>query len=412
MDLEHLKDIKPLKATTCAVCEKPLEQPLLSFPHFPLTEIYTPTKISEKVGFLDLHFHLCQHCGHGQLSNHIPPEILYQQSYHFRTSASATASKANDVFLEFIERMLGRRKIKNIIEIGCSDMYLLRALKPKADRLLGVDPILKGKEQELNDDKIEVKGTLFENLDLSSMDLRETMIVSSHTLEHLQNPKAIIQNVLHHADDSTIFFFQFPGFESLVQDSRFDQIFHQHLHYFSKYSFNYLLQELGGELLASAVNQQHWGSLLLAFRKKQKQSSTGEISQEEIHPETDPIKKITKEEVLQSYKLFQKQMWLTGQHLQSRESEVLVGYGAALMLPVLGYHLNLDFSEFAFIADDDKNKQGLFYVNLPVPIKNPSEITKPQSTTVVITAIDNSRQILPKALALHPKKIILPLGNV
>lgn len=402
MDIKKLYYIPFLRITACSVCDHVLNKPLLSFPKFPLTEIYTSKKFTEEIALADLNFCLCPNCGHGQLTNIISPEILYGNSYHFRTSTSSTASRSNDFFLSFINNTLNQKKVKNVIEIGCSDLYLLHALKTKADKLIGIDPILKGKEQQLSDEKIKVHGDFIENINLNNYDFDQSIILSSHTLEHIQNPKAIIQNLLDRATPSTIFFFQFPCFDALLENCRFDQIFHQHLHYFSIYSISYLIEKLGGEIINSTINYQHWGSLLLAFKKQDR--ATGTII-------TKTLSKIIEKDVLTRYTLFQQRMDSTNKYLQSLKSPI-VGYGAALMLPVLAYHLKTNFSGVEFIADDDKNKEGLFYINLQVPIKSTDAIKDPSSTTILITAIDNCRQIIPKALALNPKRIIIPFNNI
>ena len=36
-------------------------------------------------------------------------------------------------------------KFKTIVELVCNDLYLLKSLKLYADKLIGIDPILKGK---------------------------------------------------------------------------------------------------------------------------------------------------------------------------------------------------------------------------------------------------------------------------
>jgi len=143
----------------CAICETALTSSLIDLPHFPLTELYTKTKPQKQSGFVDQKFHLCPKCGHGQLGNIIAPKFLYTASeYFFRTSQSKSASTANDVFLQFILSVFKAKSFANIIEIGCSDLYLLRALKKYAKKLIGIDPILKGKEKEFSGTVVEVIG--------------------------------------------------------------------------------------------------------------------------------------------------------------------------------------------------------------------------------------------------------------
>jgi hypothetical protein len=84
------------------------------------------------------------------------------------------------------------------------------------------------------------------------------------------------------------------------------------------------------------------------------------------------------------------------------------------MLPALSYYLGNDFSSFECIIDDDKNKAGLYYINLPVSIKTAENINDIQDSIVLVTAIsaiNNVRRILIKLADLNPKQIIVPMST-
>ena len=74
------------------------------------------------------------------------------------------------------------------------------------------------------------------------------------------------------AHNETLFFFQFPVLETLLSGCRFDQIFHQHLNYFSFNSINHMLNELGCELLDHKIDTNHWGAVIIVFKKSTSKS--------------------------------------------------------------------------------------------------------------------------------------------
>jgi hypothetical protein len=392
MSTDNLKNIPFKQRDNCMVCSQPLGMRLLNLPNFPLTEIYTSKKPEEKIGFLDQFFYVCDRCGHGQLSNVISPSVLYGDLYSYRTSTSASGSKVNNAFLNFINKTIKNRHFKTIIEIGCGDLYLLNSLKNQADCLIGIDPILEGGES--TDEKVTIINDFVESVDLNELNLDDCLILCSHTLEHVENPKKMIQSLFEHSTENTMFCFQFPGLDSLVENCRFDQIFHQHINLFSSYSFNYMLNDLNASIIQAGTNSL-WGSLLFSFQ---------------IRPNTNPPSTInlipSQEQIQYNYSIFQQRMQNLSQLIKSLKEDRIIGYGAALMLPVLAYHLDTDLSELTHIVDDDPNKQGLYYINLPLEIHHSSTLTNLKETTILITAIDNTRRILPKTLQLNPKRII------
>ena len=347
---------------------------------------------------------LCTRCGHAQLKYSLNPKYLYGETYKFRTSESGTASKGSQFFATYLESLFPERNFKRILEFGCNDAYLLELLSDKGQQLLGIDPIWEGRETEYQHEKISVIGKLLQDVDVENiLDGKPDLVVSQHTMEHVEDPKVLLEHLLTKADDDTVFLFEFPCLDPLLEKFRFDQIFHQHLQYYSVQSFLTLLDQLGCELINYTFNYTYWGALLIAFRKSKKK---GVINVNRIPKGIYPDKNIL--EIKSRFQSFQDQMNMTRTILDGFDSESLYGYGAALMLPILGYHLSTDFSEFKAIFDDDSAKDGLGYPNLNVPIRQPTNEDF-SSLSICLTAMDNRRPILKNLVLKNPKHIINPL---
>ncbi len=405
MELTGFKDIKFKKRDCCVVCQEKYSNPIINLPKFPLTEIYVDRISDGDLGFVDQEFHLCEKCGHGQIANIIDQNILYGRFYKTRTSTSPSAISAVDIFLDFINGILGNRTVKSILEIGCNDLYTLKKLRNKADVLYGVDPLLKGRDDLYKDRKIKIFGNFFENLDIKGLGIKMDVVISSHTLEHVEEPKKMISSLLEVSSNNAVFFFQFPGLELLINDAHFDQIFHQHLNYFSLQSIIYLLDTVGAELLDVAVNPYHWGALMIAFRKKPPASNLNRNFK-------NKAQKITRSMVKKQYGVFKENLGLTARRMDSFNSRLIYGYGAALMLPVLEYYLNR-LRHLRYIIDEDIFKKDLYYLNLPVQIKTPDQIKNIKNSVVLITAINSlwaCRAIVKKLIQLDVEKIIIPFN--
>ena len=293
---------------------------------------------------------------------------------------------------------MGKKHFGSILELGCNDMYVLQALKGKARKLVGVDPILKGKEKEYSQDNLVAIGDFFEEVKFNE---KFDVIICKDTLEHVDDPKGFVKKVIELGNDDTLYFFQFPLLETLLYNCRFDQIFHQHLSYFSLQSILYMLTEFGCELEGYTINHNLWGAILIAFKKGKRTKRFASHA-----------KDFSRADILNRYEIFKTSILMTQKQLQLLESEIVYGYGAALMLPVLSYHLGNDFSSFNSILDEDTQKDGAYYINLPVKIKHVSKIHDIQKAVILVTAIStitNTRRILAKLADLNPKKILVPL---
>jgi cyclopropane-fatty-acyl-phospholipid synthase len=377
-------------------------------PEFPLTEIFVDTRVEEKVGFVDQNFHICEKCGHGQIANVIDPDIMYGNYYRTRTATSSSATSAIDVFLNFVNRILADRPIRNLFEIGCNDLYTLQRLRHRADILYGVDPILRGQEDLFSDDKIRIVGDFFENVDVAELGKMD-VVLSSHTLEHIEDPKSMIAKILKTSADDAVIFFQFPGLESLIEDAHFDQIFHQHLNYFSLESILHLLDEVGAELVAFEVNPYHWGALMIAFRKRLAGLCLNDEFKKRVFSIPSNLDLVHKQ-----YDLFKEGIRLTAERIDSIRGKTIYGYGAALMTPVLEYYLRR-LGSLKCIIDEDETKKDLFYLNVPVQIKMLNQISDIEKSVILITAINSLqaiRPILMKLIGFNVEKIILPVNLI
>ncbi len=386
----------------CCVCEGPV-QAVIDLPRLPLTGIYSGSGQVPDFPTLDQSFMFCPACSHGQLLRMIDPKALYGHEYGFRTSTSETARRSVAFFADYLARLFPQRRFARVLEFGCSDAVLLNSLRDRASRLLGVDPVLKEREAEFSDGPIAVMGAMIEEIDVqSTLGGPPDLIVCQHTLEHLPEPKRILEQLLHSANDDTVFVFEFPCFDPMLAEIRFDHLFHQHVQYFSLRSIRRLLHLVGAEVIDHTIHYTYWGALLIAFRKaNERQTGTRPT-------DLDDVPAIAVDAIRAGYSEFQRQMRTAAQLAAAADKSKLFGYGGALMLPVVGYHLGTDFSEFQAILDDDPAKDGIGYVNLPVKIRSPRQLDF-SDLVIFLTALDNRRPILRRLAELNPRQIINPL---
>lgn len=404
IDIKKYKKVPYTERKTCMICGTKISKPVIELPQFPMTEIYTPVKVKDKAALANQSFHLCPKCGHGQLGCVIDVNLQYgdRVAYNFRTSTSVTGRESADYFIGFIKKVSKGKSLGNVAEIGANDMYVLSKLEKNADKLTGIDPVLKGSEKEFTRGKMTAVGDFFENVLLSE---RFDTIICKDTLEHIENPFAFTRKIVEMGDKNTLFYFNIPFLETLVQSYRFDQIFHQHLNYYSLKSIIYMLNKLGCNLVDYEINYNHWGVIMFAFKKGK---DTGKFKKD--------IKSFTPKEITGRYSVFKNSLNNTQAQIEvlEKDGEMVYGYGAAHMLPVLSYHLKNDFSRFGGIIDDDKNKDGLYYINLPVKIVHPSKIKDMEKLSILVTAVSaihNTRRILSRLSDINPRRILVPLNT-
>jgi hypothetical protein len=380
-----------------------LEQ-ILALPGFPLTGIFVRPEERERFALFDQALLRCTSCGHAQLRDTIAPTYLYQETYTHRSSLSPIATRGNDFLFDFIQRLVPGRRFKSIAEIGCNDLYLLRKLKDHGDCRVGFDPIFKGQPTGVVDG-ISVVDKYIEEIDPAhDMAVRPDLVISANTLEHVDDPLHSLQPVFDHAADGAIFVVEVPSFDTLVTTSRYDQIFHQHLNYYSLASFQAMIRQLGGEYLAHCFNYEYWlGTMVIAFTKP---AARHRATSTETPAAVAPSREIFDAQ----FRHFQRQLGTLADTMAQVRAKgtPLYGYGAAQMVPTLAYHLDTDLSFLQAILDDNPAKQGLTYPNLRVMIESTAGHPSFRDYGMFVTAPDSARPIISRLTERRARYIFYP----
>lgn len=296
-----------------------------------------------------------------------------------------------------MQQFTAEQTFKSLVDVGGNDLFVIRGLSGMAKHCAVVDPICASIDGKTIDG-IKVFGRFVEDVDFSSDMPPPDLVVCRHTLEHITNPRQVIDQLFRQCAEDCLYVVEIPSFENLVESLRFDAVFHQHIHYFDLISFKRLIWECGGEYLGHTFNHQGscGGALLVAFRR---------AKTKQVKPEIDLALRIDGFE--RRIALYKTQMAMMKEELDALPGPVY-GYGASLMLATLGYHLQTDFSQLACVLDDDPARDGTNYENIPVTVRHTAKVAPAPNSSYLITSLENIRPIYRRILDLTPRRILAP----
>lgn len=370
------------KSNVCPICSGAMSE-VIHLPGLPMTELYepnTPEYIGH--GWVDNCLLFCEACSHGKLETIVPPEMLYAKDYRTKTGKSVGASQSVMGFFAFMNRALKLEEYDVVIDIGGNDGSLLDFFNPRHEKI-NVDP-----NGSITDGKV-IRSYIHE-ADLRDLKAKRKLIVSSHTLEHLEDPNQFLEkinDVLCYGDAVCL---QFPSLDSLVRDARIDQVHHQHIHYYSLRSVSLLLAKYRLEITQYEFDDSHYGTLRLIARRGLCELMGDPIHLMGIrHAEDD----------------FNAEIFSFDVRIQKLRSPI--GYGASLMLPLLAYYAP-SIQKLSSIADEDESKHGLRWINLNVGIAAPTNF---KDRDVVVCAFNTKlavRKIVNKLTNEGARTVLVP----
>ncbi len=145
---------------------------------------------------------------------------------------------------------------------------------------------------------------------------------------------------------------QFPSFELLVRDARFDPVHHQHLNYFSLNSVSILLAKSGMSVVFYRYDSDHYGALMCRIKKSY----------------TIPFSNTVRFSLwdLNAARQVFMQLINAAERRIAAFKDDLYYFGASLTLPILGYSM-ASMHPTCTILDGRSVKDGLTYVNFLAP---------------------------------------------
>jgi hypothetical protein len=321
--------------------------------------------------------------------------------------------QANLFLRDFILDTMRGKSIRKIAEIGCNDTFLL-SLFSKQDniKLVGVDPILNGKEAEflsgLDENEIHkfsVVGDFIENAVFGDdPSEKPNVLVSNFVFEHLANPRSVVSSMLEAISDDGVCFIGVPTAEYMVYNARFDQISHQHYQQFSERTLCNMVQSVGGSICQIARNFTNWGQIVVAFSKNK---NTNFFNVGSIREGIDV--KLIKDSFscfkcdIQAYR---SKISLL---LNSGVTEIF-GYGAAQNFPIFAYFNDFDLA-FKKIIDDHPLRQNCVFPGVPDIETTGADRLDYRGSTAVLTGPDYARVLFKRIGELKFDHIVSPFTS-
>ena len=337
---------------------------LASLKDYPFTEKIAAAEVtSSQTEFTsDQALLICQVCSHGFLENQYDPKLLYHSDYQTVSAKSDPASAATRRLLSFADSVLPLSGIEMVFDVGANDGTLLNQTGE-----FGFHGFKVALDPSVSDWKEGILGhtAFIEDFDFSLLpQVRGArLIIASHVLEHVADPVAVVSRLASEMTEDDLLVLQFPALEPLIMEKRFDQVHHQHFHYFTWTSFNRLLQQIDLEVVSSRVDWIHYGAGNVALKKtkgaKQSWPSIG-------HPWGDAslarFSDIRDEISLSAYTDFLRFQQVIDSSLAVKP---YVALGAGLMSPIVFYYLPGSWNNCEAIFDQDTAKVGVRYANTP-----------------------------------------------
>jgi SAM-dependent methyltransferase len=203
----------------------------------------------------------CQDCRTAQLDYTVPKETLFGNHTYLSGVTRTLGEHFAGIAREVDARFLAGRPRKSVLDIGSNDGTQLRHFKALGFDVLGVEASTRT-ARIANESGIETLHAFFNLETARELGRRFDVINAAGVFFHLEELHSVTDGIRECLADEGVFVVQFLYMKSIVENLAFDQIYHEHLLYYTVETLEALLGRHGLALFDAYLSPIHGGSII------------------------------------------------------------------------------------------------------------------------------------------------------
>ena len=321
---------------------------------------------------------------------------LYDYSY---TSSNSNFSQKHWIDFSKVMDEKFDLKHKNILEIGSNDGFLLQQFKNSI--VTGVD----ASECMVNYSNKNGIKTIMGIFDLNfSKELNKNFdfIIANNVMNHANDILSFASGVCNALSKDGTFVFEVPYWGGMIESLNFDQIYHEHISYFTFKYLDYIFSNCDLNFYDFEFIQYH-GKSIRGYVSKNKNIPNQNVKEQILLEEQKNYFKLDiynnwQENILKRRFMFMEKL---NNIKKNYPMAKIVGVGAAAKGNTFLNFCKIDNKLMDFVTDKSDLKQNKFTPLSRIPIKSDDEIIALRDLYVIILSWNISEIIRPKLEKLN-----------
>ena len=356
----------------CRICSNINLSDLIDFGNQPWCNDFLTKENVGKEKFYPLKLIICENCKVSQLNYTIPKETMFGDHTYLSGVTKSLSRHFENLRDEIIKKFNISSK-KKILDLGSNDGTFLKHFKDIGWHVLGVEPALRV-SKIANQNGINTINKFF-NYDVSKeIDEKFDFINASGVFFHLEELHSFTRGVTNLLSNDGIFIVQFLYMKSIMENTAFDQIYHEHLLYYNLSTLNYLLNKYDLEIFDAKLHEIHGGQMTAYISKKGKKNKSKKL----INYESVEIK--SKVNDIETYITFKKNVEKLKDKNQKfinkslNQKKIIFGMGAPAKGNTLLNYFEFNKSHIKKLIEINPLRKNLFSPGTHIPIELESEL--------------------------------------
>ncbi|MFD7914863.1 methyltransferase domain-containing protein [Streptomyces sp. NPDC059752] len=385
----------------CRICGDQVNE-FYDFGRQPLSDAFpAPDADHSSEFFFRLAVGLCQGCTMVQLMEEVPRDRMFHEEYPYVSSGSAFM---REHFEGLAKHLLATEMTGDdpfVVELGCNDGVMLKAMAEAGVRHLGVEP--SGGVADLAAAKgIRVRKSFFEEStarEIEAEDGRADVIYAANTLCHIPYMGSILAGVRALLKPTGVFVFEDPYLGDIVERTSFDQIYDEHFFFFTARSVREMAARNGLELVDVERLPVHGGEVRYTLAPAGERTPTAAVAQLLRHEEEQSLAEPAALEAFgRNVTRIRDDLTALLRRLKD-EGKTVVGYGATAKSATVTNLCGITPDLVSFVCDTTPAKQGRVTPGTHIPVRTPEDFAADYPDYALLFAWNHAEEIMAKEQA-------------
>jgi methylation protein EvaC len=348
--------------------------------------------------YFDLAVGRCGRCQMVQLLERVDPRRLFHDSYAYFSSTSAHMAEHFQSYARWLRDGWLPGTDPFVVEVGSNDGILLRHLAGAGIRHVGIEPSANVAEAARSRGVWTLSRFFDEGLARELLDSHGAAdaVIGANVVCHLSDLHSFVRGALALLSPRGVLVFEEPWLGAVVATTAWDQIYDEHVFYFSLAALGQLFSGYDVEIVDALPQPVHGGSMrFVAARRGARpvSSRVAELSERELRLGLGEPR---------TYEAFRSRVHASRDALLDllqgikRAGHSVVGYGATSKSTTVLNFCGIGPQVLDYVCDTTPGKQGRFTPGQHVPVR-PHEVFRRQPPEyALLFAWNHAAEILAK----------------
>lgn len=245
----------------CRVCDSTNLDLVVDLGHQPWCNNFLRPEEIGKEPFYPLRVLFCQDCHTSQLDFTVKKEIMFGDHTYLSGTTKSLSEHFRNVAHEVDKRFFAGREGKAVLDIGSNDGTQLKHYQQLGYEVLGVESSTKT-AAIANAAGVPTLNAFFNQKTMREVGRKFDVINASGVFFHLEELHSVCEAIREGLNDDGVFVVQFLYMKSIMENLAFDQIYHEHLLYYTLETVETLLRRHGLSMFDAYLAPIHGGSIV------------------------------------------------------------------------------------------------------------------------------------------------------